>query len=98
MLSVRAPACEPFMTPKELRSIMWRTRASSLMLSKELGIASQQIRKWRSGTRPIPQHHLDRLEAFFRERGAMPPETPRLIDPRDVATEPIQHRITIERR
>jgi hypothetical protein len=69
-----------------------------MMIAPMLGIASQQARKWRTGTRPIPERHLDKLEAFFRERGARPPETPRLIDPRDISAPPVRHRIAVERR
>jgi hypothetical protein len=86
------------MTPKELKSLMARTRASSEMLGKALGISPVQVRKWRGGARPIPERHLDKIEAFFRERGAQPPETPRMVDPRDVPQAPVTHRFTITPR
>jgi hypothetical protein len=72
------------MTPRELKSLMARTHSSSLMLGEALGISPVQIRKWRGGARPIPEYHLDKIEAFFRDRGARPPETPRTIDPRAI--------------
>src|SRR2546423_10045034 len=86
------------MTSKELKSLMARTHSSSLMLGEALGISPVQIRKWRSGARPVPEHHLDKIEAFFRDRGARPPETPRTIDPRDIPQAPVTHRLTITRR
>jgi hypothetical protein len=85
-------------TPKELRSLMARTRSSSLMLGEALGISPVQIRKWRGGVRPVPEYHLDRIEAFFRGRGARPPETPRTIDPREIPRAPVTHRVTITPR
>jgi hypothetical protein len=86
------------MTPRELKSLMARTRASSEMLGKALGISPVQIRKWRSGARPIPEYHLDKIEAFFRDRGARPPETPRTIDPRDIPQARVTHRLTVSSR
>jgi hypothetical protein len=86
------------MTPRELKSLMARTHSSSLMLGDALDISPVQIRKWRGGARPIPEYHLDKIEAFFRERGAQPPETPRTIDPRDIPQAPVTHRFTITRR
>src|SRR5437868_14089741 len=83
------------MTPRELKSLMARTRASSLMLGEALGISPVQIRKWRGGARPIPEHHLDKIEAFFRERGAQPPETPRMVDPREIPQAPVSQSFTI---
>ena len=77
---------------------MARTRSSSLMLGEALGISPVQVRKWRGGARPVPEHHLDKIEAFFRERGARPPETPRTIDPREIPQEPVSHRVTITPR
>jgi hypothetical protein len=77
------------MTPRELKSLMAGTRSSSLMLGEALGISPVQIRKWRGGARPIPEYHLDKIEAFFRDRGARPPETPRTIDPRDIPQAPV---------
>jgi transcriptional regulator with XRE-family HTH domain len=52
------------MTPAELRSLMYRTRISSETLGRMLGIAPQQIRKWRRGERPIPERHLPAIEAL----------------------------------
>src|SRR5947208_1184493 len=86
------------MTPRELKSLMARTRASSEMLGKALGISPVQVRKWRGGARPVPEHHLDKIEAFFRDRGARPPETPRTIDPRDIPRAPVSHSFTITPR
>ena len=86
------------MTPRELKSLMARTRASSLMLGEALGISPVQIRKWRGGARRVPEHHLDKIEAFFRERGARPPETPRTIDPREIPQPPVSHHVTITAR
>ena len=86
------------MTPKELKSLMARTRSSSVMLGQALGISPVQIRKWRGGARPIPEHHLDKIEGFFRERGAQPPETPRIVDPRKIPRAPVTHRFTITSR
>ena len=77
---------------------MARTHSSSLMLGEALGISPVQIRKWRGGARPVPEHHLDKIEAFFRERGARPPETPRTIDPREIPQAPVSHRVTITAR
>jgi hypothetical protein len=57
-----------------------------------------QIRKWRGGARPIPERHLDKIEAFFRERGAEPPETPRMVDPRKIPPTPVSHSFTITPR
>jgi hypothetical protein len=86
------------MTPRELKSLMARTRASSEMLGKALGISPVQIRKWRGGARPIPEHHLDKIEAFFRDRGVRPPETPRTIDPRDIPQASVSHAVRITPR
>ena len=69
---------------------MARTHSSSLMLG--------QIRKWRGGARPIPERHLDKIEAFFRERGARPPETPRMVDPRKIPPTLVSHSFTITPR
>ncbi|MGA8669279.1 MAG: hypothetical protein WB679_05360 [Terracidiphilus sp.] len=73
---------------------MARTRLSCLMLAPELGIAHQQISKWRTGTRPIPAHHLLRLEELFRARGAADRVPPR-VDPAAIPPAPISRRISV---
>src|SRR4051794_15182336 len=99
------PRTSPFMSPKELKSLMARTRTSSPMLAAALGIAPQQIRKWRAGTRPVPERHIpalchlfhDRAEHFGLEQRDLP-EIPELVDPREIAPAPIKPRITIHAR
>lgn len=93
------------MSPNELKSLMARTRTSSPILAEALGIAPQQIRKWRSGTRPVPEHHLPAIRILFRDRaeslGLEPqslPEIPEPVDPRQIVPAPIEHRIAIEPR
>ena len=93
------------MSPKELKSLMARTRTSSPMLAEALGIAPQQIRKWRAGTRPVPERHISAMRLLFRERaeslGLEPrslPEIPERVDPRQIVPAPIEHRIAIEAR
>jgi hypothetical protein len=46
------------MTSAELRSRMGRSGVSSKRLAQELGVARPQVAKWRTGTRPIPAHHI----------------------------------------
>src|SRR5436305_5595358 len=84
------------MTPRELKSLMARTRASSEMLGKALGISPVQVRKWRGGARPIPERHLDKIEAFFRQRATALgvdrrtlPEIPERVDPAAIARPPV---------
>jgi hypothetical protein len=79
------------MSPKELKSLMARTRTSSPMLAEALGIAPQQIRKWRAGTRPVPERHTSAMRLFFRDRaasfGVEPrtlPEIPERVNPREI--------------
>lgn len=93
------------MSPKELKSLMARTRTSSPMLAEALGIAEQQIRKWRAGTRPVPERHISVMRRLFSDRaaslGVEPrslPEIPERVDPREIAAAPIEHRVTIEAR
>jgi len=93
------------MSPKELKSLMARTRTSSLMLAAALGIAPQQVRKWRAGTRPVPERHISAMRLLFHNRaeslGLEPrslPEIPERVDPREIAPAPIEHRVTIEPR
>jgi hypothetical protein len=93
------------MSPKELKSLMARTRTSSPMLAEALGIAPQQIRKWRAGTRPVPERHMSAMRLLFRDRaeslGLEPrslPEIPERVDPREIAPTPIEHRVRIEAR
>jgi hypothetical protein len=93
------------MSPKELKSLMERTRTSSPMLAEALGIAPQQVRKWRAGTRPVPQRHIPAMRLLFRDRAASLgleppslPEKPERVDAREVVPTPIEHRITIEGR
>src|SRR5436190_5068745 len=93
------------MSPKELKSLMARTRTSSLMLAAALGIAPQQIRKWRAGTRPVPERHIPAMRLLFHDRaerlGLEPrslPEIPERVDPREIAPAPIEHRIMIAPR
>jgi hypothetical protein len=83
------------MTPRELKSLMARTHSSSLMLGEALGISPVQIRKRRGGARPIPERHLDKIEAFLRDRGAQPPETTRMVDPKEIPPTPASHSFTI---
>jgi hypothetical protein len=80
------------MTPKQLKSLMHRTRASSEMLGPALGIAPAQIRKWRRGARKVPAHHINRMRVFFAERAAKIgidpptlPEIPELVDLGEIA-------------
>src|SRR5205085_11664824 len=96
----RAPAGEPLMSPKELKSLMARTRTSSPMLAEVLEIAPQQIRKWRAGTRPVPERHMSAMRLLFRDRaeslGLEPrslPEIPERVDPREIEPAPIEHAI-----
>ena len=93
------------MSPIELKSLMARTRTSSLMLAAALGIAPQQVRKWRAGTRPVPERHISAMRLLFHNRaeslGLEPrslPEIPERVDPREIAPAPIEHRITIAGR
>src|SRR5215218_2216354 len=88
---IRAPAGEPLMSPKELKSLMARTRTSSLMLAAALGIAPQQVRKWRAGTRPVPERHISAMRLFFHNRAESLgvearslPEIPERVDPREI--------------
>ena len=84
------------MTPRELKSLMARTRASSEMLGEVLGISPVQIRKWRGGARPVPDRHINPMRSFFAERaGALGidrrtlPEIPERIDPAAIAPPPV---------
>lgn len=93
------------MSPKELKSLMARTRTSSPMLAEALGIAPQQIRKWRAGERPVPERHISAMGLLFRDRaenlGLEPrslPDIPERVDPREIVPAPIEHRIAIEAR
>jgi hypothetical protein len=80
------------MSPTVLKSLMARTRASSVMLGEALGIRPVQIRKWRTGTRPVPEHHINSMRSFFAERAAQLgidprtlPEIPERVDLREIA-------------
>src|SRR3954471_14450785 len=93
------------MSLKDLNSLMARSRSRSLMLAAGHRIAPQQIRKWRAGTRPVPERHIPTMRLFFRDRaeslGIEPrslPEIPELVDPRQIAPAPIEHRVTIAAR
>ena len=64
-------------TSLELRRAMAERRLSSDDLGAALGIASAQIRKWRSGARPIPPHHAERLAVIFASPPPARPAAPR---------------------
>lgn len=83
------------MTPKELRSLMARTRTTSGRIATALGISGQQVRRWRTGTRPIPKHHLPAIEKILRDAGATSAAVAPRIDPRDIPAPTVENRISI---
>lgn len=93
------------MSPKELKSLMERSRTSSAILAEALGIAPQQIRKWRVGTRPIPERHIAAMRLLFRDRAKgfkVEPRSlsarPERVDPAEIVPAPIENRLPIEPR
>ena len=63
-------------TPAELRRAMNDARISSAAIGSALGVDPGSVRRWRNGSRPIPENYLPALTALLEKPSLAGPPRP----------------------